>query len=136
MEVQWCAESPRSRRSTDVRSLHLPLDIVGEVQASLNDAAVLVTAEHDTILVDLPKWQIGLIALRRSGRRADREEVLQRMQATLQLADLTVHFRLMGKIVARLGTEARPGVWSWVLGVRPLEIKPAGVLSVITTLRR
>ena len=119
-----------------MRSLHLPLDIVGEVQASLNDAAVLVTAEHDTILVDLPKWQIGLIALRRSGRRADREEVLQRMQATLQLADLTVYFRLMGKIVARLGTEARPGVWSWVLGVRPLEIKPAGVLSVITTLRR
>jgi hypothetical protein len=37
------------------------LDIVGEVQASLNDAAVQVTAEHDTIMVDLPKRQIGLI---------------------------------------------------------------------------
>jgi hypothetical protein len=119
-----------------VRSLQLPLDIVGEVQASLNDDAVLVTAEHDTILVDLPRRRIGLRTLRRSGRRAHREEVLQRMQATLQLADLTVHFRLMGKIVARLGTRARPGVWSWVLGVRPLEIRPTGVLSVITTLRR
>jgi hypothetical protein len=119
-----------------VRSLQLPLDIVGEVQASLNDAAVLVTAEHGTILVDLPRRRIGLRALRGSGRRAHREEVLQRLQATLQLADLTVHFRLMGRVVARLGTGARPGVWSWVLGVRPLEIRPAAVLSVITTLRR
>lgn len=116
-----------------MRSLHLPLDIVGEVQASLDDAAVLVTAEHDTIVVDLPRRWIGLRTLGRSGRRAHREEVLQRMQATLQLVDLTVHFRLMGRIVARLGTGARPGVWSWVLGVRPLEIRPAGVLSAITT---
>ena len=109
-----------------MRSLHLPLDIVGEMQASLNDVAILVTAEHRTILVDLPRRWIGLRTLRRSGRRAHREEVLQRMQATLQLVDLTVHFRLMGRIVARLGTRARPGVWSWVLGVRPLEIRPAG----------
>jgi hypothetical protein len=55
------------------------------------------------------------------------------MQATLQLVDLTVHFRLMGRIVAKLGAGARPGVWSWVLGVRPLEIRPAGVLSVVAT---
>jgi hypothetical protein len=119
-----------------VKSLHLPLDIVGEVQASLNGTAVLVTAEHNTILVDLPRRWIGLKALRRSVRRAHREEVLQRMQAALQLAALTVHFRLMGRIVARMGTGARPGVWSWVLGVRPLEVRPAGMLSVITPLLR
>jgi hypothetical protein len=119
-----------------VRSLQLPLDIVGEVQASLNGAAILVSAEHDTILVDLPRRWIGLRTLRRSGRRAHREEMLQRMQAALQLAALAVHFRLMGRIVARMGTGARPGVWSWVLGVRPLEIRPAGMLSVIAPLLR
>ena len=136
MENQWCVESPRSRRSIDVRSLQLPLDIVGEVQASLNGAAILVSAEHDTILVDLPRRWIGLRTLRRSGRRAHREEMLQRMQAALQLAALAVHFRLMGRIVGRLGTGARPGVLSWVLGVRPLEIRPAEVLSLITALWR
>ena len=85
-----------------MRSLQLPLDIVGEVQASLNGAAILVSAEHDTILVDLPRRWIGLRTLRRSGRRAHREEMLQRMQAALQLAALAVHFRLMGRIVARI----------------------------------
>ena len=116
--------------------LKLPLDIVGEVQARLNDDAILVTAERDTILVDLPRRRLGLRALRRSGGRAHREEVLRGMQATLQLADLTVHFRLMGRIVARLGAGTRPGVLSWVLGVRPLQIRPAGLLSLITPLRR
>ena len=58
------------------------------------------------------------------------------MQAALQLAALAVHFRLMGRIVARMGTGARPGVWSWVLGVRPLEIRPAGMLSLIAPLLR
>jgi hypothetical protein len=136
MEAKWRIESPCSGRSANVRSLHFPLDIVGEVQVHLNDEAILVTAEHDAILVDLPRRQLGLGALRSSGRRAHREKVLQRMQATLQLADLTVHFRLMGRIVGRLGTGARPGVLSWVLGVRPLEIRPAEVLSLITALWR
>ena len=56
---------------------------------------------------------------------------LQRVHAMLQLADLTVQFRLMGRIVARLGAKAHPGLLSWALGVRPLQIRPAGVLSLI-----
>ena len=54
----------------------------------------------------------------------------------LQLVDLTVHFRLMGRIIARLGAKAHPGLLSWALGVRPLEIRPVGVLFLITTLWR
>ena len=49
----------------------------------------------------------------------------------LQLADLTVHVRLMGRIVARLGAKARPGLLSWALGVRPLQIIPSAVLGLI-----
>ena len=54
----------------------------------------------------------------------------------LQLVDVTVHFRLMGTIIARLGAKAHPGLLSWALGVRPLEVRAVGVLFLITTLWR
>ena len=110
----------------------LALDFAGEVQAALGSDTVVINAAHDTILVDLPRWRVGLTTWRRSGRRAQREKVLQGVHAMLQLADLTVQFRLMGRIVARLGAKARPGLLSWALGVRPLQIRPVGVLSLIT----
>jgi hypothetical protein len=119
-----------------VRRLQIPLDISGELTAVIGDDAILITAMGDTILVDFPRWRLGLMSLRRSGRRAQRENALQRVHVPLNLADLTVHFRLMGRIVARLGAKAHPGWLSWVLGVRPLEIRPAGVLSQITALWR
>ena len=119
-----------------MRRLEIALDLVGELHAVLNDNAVLITAAHDTILVDLPERRLGLTALRGAGRRAQREKILHRVHAALQLVDLTVNFRLMGRIVARLGAKAHPGLLSWALGVRPLEIRPVGVLFLITTLWR
>ena len=110
----------------------IALDVAGEVRAVLRGDAVLITAAHDTILVDLPKWRLGFTTWRSSGRRARREKALQRVHATLQLADLTVQFRLMGRVVARLGARAHPGLLSWALGVRPLQLRPVGVLSLIT----
>ena len=62
--------------------------------------------------------------------------MLQRLDAMLQRADLSVRFRLMGRIVARLGAKAHPGLLSWALGVRPLEIRPVGVLLLIRALWR
>ena len=100
----------------------LALDVAGEVQAALGSDTVVINAAHDTILVDLPRWRVGLTTWQRSGRRAQREMALQRVHAMLQLADLTVQFRLMGRIVARLGAKAHPGLLSWALGVRPLQI--------------
>jgi hypothetical protein len=119
-----------------VRRLRIALDIAGEVQALLDDEAILITAAYDTILVDLPRLRLGLTAFRTWGRRAQRETTLQRVHTMLQLADLTVRFRLMGRIVARLGAKAHPGLLSRALGVRPLEIRPVGVLSLITALWR
>ena len=114
-----------------MRPRPLALEVSGEVQAALGSDTVVINAAHDTILVDLPRWRVGLTTWRRSGRRAQREKALQRVHAMLQLADLTVQFRLMGRIVARLGAKAHPGLLSWALGVRPLQIRPAGVLSLI-----
>jgi len=115
-----------------VRLRPIALDVVGTLQAALGSDAVVIEAAHDTILVDLPEWRVGVATWRRSGRRAQREKTLQRVHALLQLADLTVQFRLMGRIVARMGAKARPGLLSWALGVRPLQIRPAGVLSLIS----
>ena len=114
-----------------MRPRPLALEVAGEVQAALGSDTVVIRAAHDTILVDLPRWQVGLTTWRRSGRRAQREKALRRVHTILQLADLTVQFRLMGRIVARLGAKARPGLLSWALGVRPLQIGPVGVLSLI-----
>ena len=116
-----------------MRPRPLALEVAGEVQAALGRDTVVINAAHDTILVDLPRWRVGLTTWRTSGRRAQREKALKRVHAMLQLADLTVQFRLMGRIVARLGAKARPGLLSWALGVRPLQIRPFGVLSLITT---
>jgi hypothetical protein len=115
-----------------MRPRPIALDVAGEVQAALGSDTVVIKAAHNTILVDLPRWRVGLTTLRRSGRRAQREEVLQGVHATLQLADLTVQFRLMGRIVARLGAKAHPGLLSWALGVRPLQIRPSAVVGLIT----
>jgi len=111
---------------------HFPLDIAGKLQAVLGHDTFLLTGAGDTILVDLPRWRLGLTTLRRSGGRAQREKALQRVHRALELADLTVHFRLRKRDVARLGARARPGLLSRALGVRPLEIRPIEMLAVIT----
>jgi hypothetical protein len=115
-----------------VRPRPIALDVAGEVKAAFRDDTVLITAAQDTILVDLPRWRAGLATWRSSGRRAQRERALRRLHATLQRADLTVHVRLTGRNVARLGAKARPGLLSWALGVRPLQIRPAAVLALMT----
>ena len=110
----------------------IALDVAGEVRAVLREDIVLITAAHDTILVDLPKWRLGFATWRSSGRRAQREKALECVHATLQRADLTVQFRLTGRNVARLGAKAHPGLLSWALGVRPLQIRPSAVVGLIT----
>ena len=111
----------------------IALDVVGEVKAVLRDDTVLITAARDTILIDLPRWRLGFVSWRQSGKRAQREKALGRVHATLQHTDLTVDFQLTGRNVARLGAKAHPGLLSWVLGVRPLQIRPFAVLRLITT---
>ena len=115
-----------------MRPRPIALDVAGEVKADLSDDTVLITAAHDTILVDLPRWRVGFASWRTSGKRAQREKSLGRVHATLQRTDLTVHFQLTGRNVARLGAKAHPGLLSWALGVRPLQIRPFAVLRLIT----
>jgi hypothetical protein len=134
VEIQWLVESAGARRDAGVRSRPIALEVVGELSALLNGDTVVITAEHSTILVDLPKLRTGLVAWRTVGRRAQQGITMQRVVATLEFTDLTVQFRLAGRTVARLGAEAHPGWLSWLLGVRPLEIKPSGVVALVRAL--
>jgi hypothetical protein len=99
-----------------VRSRPIALEIVGELSALLNQDIVVITAEHNTILVDLPKLRTGLVVWRTVGKRAQQGITMQRVVATLEFTDLTVHFRLAGRTVARLGAEAHPGLAVLVAG--------------------
>ena len=109
------------------------LDVVGEVTALLNGQTVTITAQHDTILVDLPTIRPRWAAWRRAGRRTDRETRLRRLGAILEFSGLTVQFRFAGTTVANLGAQAHPGWLSWILGVRPLEVRSSAVLPLVRT---
>lgn len=119
-----------------MKSPRAALDVVGEVRAFWDGEPVRITAQHDVILVDLPKLRPGRAAWRQAGRRVQRQKTMRRVHAALQLTDLSLHFQLAGKTVARLGADAHPGWLSWALGVRPLEVRLSGMLSVIPALFR
>jgi hypothetical protein len=113
------------------------LDVVGEVTALLDDQAITITAQHDTILVDLPTKRPRWATSRRAGRRTERETRLRRVGAMLEFTGLTVQFRFMGTTVASLGAGAHPGWLSWIVGVRPMEVRPSAVLPLLrAALRR
>ncbi len=113
-----------------------PLDVVGEVQALFADETVLVTAAKNTITVDVPSLRTGLAALKGVGGRRRRAKTIRRASGVLDFADLTVDIRIAGATLATLGADAHPGLLSWLLGLRPLEIRLSGIASYLRTLWR
>ena len=135
MEDQRRVEDPRARRR-GVASLKLPLDIVGEVRALIADEAVVVTAAARTIAVDVPNIRTALKAFRGAGGKRQRAQAMTAFDTALQIADLTVEFRLAGGTVARLGAAARPGLLSRLPGLGPLEIRLSGLLALVRAIWR
>jgi len=134
MEAQRCAQDPRARGCPRVVLLQIPLEIVGEVHAAVADETVLITASSDTITVDIPSLRVGLLALRGVGRGKQRSETISRANVVLQLTALSVQFRMAGGTVAILGSAARPGAVSRVLGLAPLDIRLSGLFSLLRSL--
>ncbi len=116
--------------------MQVPLDISGEVRAAVADETVLITANTGTITVDIPSVRVGLLALRGAGRKKQRSRTFSRAHATLQVTSQSVRFRMAGGTVAMLGTDARPGALSRLLGVTPLEIRFSGLLFVLRSFWR
>ncbi len=127
-----------------MRSVHLPLDVAGEIRAVVADDAVVISARKKTISVDVPNLRVGLLALRGAratlrgaGGRQRRATTISRASAALGLTDLNLEFRLAGGTMAVLGADARPGILSRLLGVAPLEIRlSSALLSVARAMWR
>ncbi len=117
-----------------------PLDIVGEIRAIRANETVLVTADHDTITVDLPRLGVITGKVKGGGTRAWRLNAMHKIDGGLKRANLRLRFLLADRIIARLGTDARPGPISRLLGKlfgwAPLEIRPAILVALLKPRRR
>ena len=107
-----------------------PLDVFADLSLLANGEGVQVSAEGDTIVVDLPSLRagsvlLGLVPAQGSQRAAYAEQI----QDALRMADLTAEMRVQGDTVVRLGAKARPGAVSRLLQLGPAEVRPATALS-------
>ncbi len=112
-------------------SFSAPLSVTADVNAVLGEHAVRVTAARNRITVDLPGVGAGLAALRGSGGKRGRANVLAGLDTFLRTTDLSIRICMAGGTLAVLGAEAHPGRLSRWLGVAPLEVRLSGVMSVI-----
>ena len=136
MEAQWRVQGPRARGRRGVVLLHVPLDIVGKIKAAVADETVLIAASKDTITVDIPSLRVGWLALRGTGRGKQRSQAISRADTTLQVMSQSVCIRMGGGTVAMLGSAARPGTLSRLLGLAPLEIRLSGLFFLLRSLWR
>ena len=116
--------------------MQIPLEVVGELRAAVADETVLITARSDTISVDIPSLRVGLLALRGVGGRKQRSQTISRANVVLQVTALSVRFRVAGGTVAILGSAARPGAVSRILGLAPLEIRLSSLIHLLRSLWR
>jgi len=116
------------------------LDVVGEIRATCASETVRVTADHDTITVDLPGLGAATGKLKGVATRAWRLNAMHRIDAGLKHTHLRLRFVLADTIIAKLGAGARPGPISRFLGAlfgwAPLEIRPAILVALLKPRRR
>ncbi|GEM_PF-2548967 len=100
-----------------------PLAIYADLSLLAADAEVVtVTATGTVIDVTLPRlwsrhWAIGPLADRRQ-----RQSLLARLQRDLQVADLTLRFKVRQHVVAQLRPHSQPTRLSRLLGLAAVEI--------------
>lgn len=139
MEAQRNDKSSRPRRRPGVEPLRINLDIKGVIRAALGDETVLVTANRDTIFVDLPRLRFALTVLKGVGGRARRRKVIRCADVLLQRAAQCMHVRVANRTVARLGAGVHPGLFSRLVaqlfGLGPLDIRPSVVIALIRSVR-
>jgi hypothetical protein len=117
------------------------LDVNGEIRAVHGPDLILLTASRDTITIDVPHLRLGALlkSVKTFGGKARRVKALGDLSAALNATDLSVHFRLAQKIVAKVGADARPGPLSrlvgMLVGVAPLEIRPAIIAALFKSRR-
>ena len=105
-----------------------PLALSARLVLSLEDDQFLVNAKDGAIVVDLPSLRAGLAVMRLQLVRGGWGQLFTQAQRGIAGVNLSVQFRLAGKIVARLGADTRPGIVSRLFGLGPLELQPLQLL--------
>lgn len=135
METQWFDKSFRPRRLLAGEPPRIPLEINGAIRAVFEDETILVTANRDTLIVDLPRLRFALKVLKGAGGRASRIRAIRRADAVLRCSAQCLHVRIANRTVARLGEGVHPGLFSRGLarlfGLGPLDTKPSLVTARI-----
>jgi hypothetical protein len=117
------------------------VDVKGEIRAVHGHDLILLTASRDTVTIDVPHLRLRALlkTVKTLGGKARRVKALGGVSTALHATDLSVHFRLAQKTVAKVGADAHPGPLSRlvgrVVGVAPLEIRPAIIAALFKSRR-
>jgi hypothetical protein len=106
-----------------VTSGHASLAVTADLSlATPGGEAVTVVADGAVITVNLPRlwsrqWAPGPLA-----DRGPRQMLLARLHRGMQMADLTVQFKVQRQVVAQLSPQSRPTQLSRLLGVGAVRV--------------
>ncbi len=109
-----------------------PLAIHADLSLRAADGAVVTVTATDTVIdVTLPRlwsrhWAMGPWAYRRR-----RQPLLARLQRGLQLADLTLRFKVRQHVVAQLRPDSQPTRLSRMLGLGAVELYVVPLLRAL-----
>lgn len=111
----------------------LPLEILADLQLSVNGEPIDVRGDGDRVVIDLPTLRAGRTVIN-SGPFAgpNRRKRVEQLHEALSLAGITAEVRLRGDTIARIGAGASPSRLMKALNVGPVEVRPGtSVLSVV-----
>ena len=84
---------------------------------------VTIAADGPVITFTLPRLPSRRWALGPRADRGQRRSLLARLHRALQIADLTLQFKVRRRLVAQLRPASRPTLVSRLLGVGPIEVR-------------
>lgn len=112
--------------STPSAPMSLPLEVLADLQLTVDGEDVSVQADGKRIVINLASLKAGRRLLQSyplSGGEQDLEPT-DRLHDALRIAGLTVEVRLQGKTIARIGKRARPGRLSRLFNLDGVEVRP------------
>jgi hypothetical protein len=101
-----------------------PCDVHGQLTLAMGAHRLAVYAEREHLTVELQHWRTALRLWRQGTVLPNRSRLLEGVRVVLLHAGLTIHIRLAGRTVARLGAQARPNFSARLLRLSPFELRP------------
>ena len=103
------------------------LDIDAHLTLTLDNRDVVVQAERQQVTVKLPDLRTGMVLMAQAREHRPRAFWLGILSHRLRAMDLTVSVELAGQILARFGTQARPGWLARLLHLSNIELRPVAL---------